>query len=310
MEWFETGVGYDIALWFNSVGEGWLNTFLKIFDITGGESFYIFVFPLIFWCINKSLGKRLIIVTLLSSYLNLILKNIWLRPRPYDVTVPGKDQVVNRLPPRESYGLPSGHTMGSTSFWGYLYHISKKKSAKITCIAIVFLTGISRMVHGMHFIQDVVVGFTVGLIVLILFIAFEPKITALCNQEYNLLQRILLVFFSTGAALLLVVLLGFQHLDDVSTIVGGFFGAMVGIVLEKEFLNFNVDGGLKVRLARYILGFLAVAAVYIGLKFIFNLLGWENNYFRFIRYSLLAFVITYPVPKLFVFLKLAERSAK
>lgn len=310
MEWFETGVGYDITLWFNSLGEGSLNSLLKLFDFSGSEGFYILAFPLIFWSINKSLGKRLIIITLLSSFISLLLKDIWSRPRPYDVFVPGKTPIVNRLNSLESYGFPSGHVMGATAFWGYLSRISIKKSAIITCYIVVLLTALSRMVHGVLYIQDVVIGLFLGVVVLILFLIFEPRVTQLCNQKYTLLQRILLVCFSTGAALVLAILLNIEHLSDVITIVAGFLGAMIGIVLEKEFIDFSVDGGLSLRVGRYIMGLAVILIVYSGLKILFDLIVINNNYFRFIRYTLLGFVVTYPIPKLFVMLKLAESRVK
>lgn len=310
MEWLETGVGYDITLWFNSLGEGFLNTFFKIFNITGGEVFYILVFPLIYWCINKSLGKRIMILTILTVYVNQILKNLWMRPRPYDVHVPGKKQIVNRLADMGSYGLPSGHVMGSTSFWGYLSRDAVKKSAKITCYLMVLLTAISRMVHGVHYVQDVVVGFMISILILILFIKFEPRITDLYNQEYTLLQRLLLVLFSCGAALVLVILLGDSFIEDSVMIIGGFLGAMTGIILEKEYIGFNVEGGLDLRAGRYIVGLAVIIIIYIGLENLFITLKWSNDYFRFLKYALLGFSTTYPVPKLFVILKLAQSDKK
>lgn len=310
MNWLETGIGYDITLWFNKMGDGFFGYLLRIFDFTGGEGFYILAFPFIYWCINKSLGKRLIIITLLTSYINLVLKDLFARPRPYNVSVKGKDQIINRLNDLDTYGLPSGHAMGSTVYWGFLSKSGIKKSAKIVCYLVILLTAISRMVHGVHFVQDVVLGIALGLIVIILFSVIEPKVTTLCNEEYTLLQRLLLVFFSTGAALVLAVLINADNMRDIITVTGGFLGAMSGIVLEKEYINFSVDGNLSVRLGRYILGLGVVVTVYIGLKYLFEILGLDNQYFRFFRYVLVGLVTTYPVPKLFILLKLAESKLK
>ncbi|OQY38222.1 MAG: hypothetical protein B6229_06425 [Spirochaetaceae bacterium 4572_7] len=306
MEWFEMGIGYDITLWFNGFRDTVFGTLLLLFNFTGGEAFYILLFPLIYWCINKSLGKRLIVLSLLTIYVNSILKDLWMRPRPYNVSVPGKDQIINRLPALNSYGLPSGHTMGATAFWGYLSTRTKKTYIKISLYFVILFTGISRLVHGMHFIQDVVVGLIISIIILVLFFIFEPKISDTCNQRYTLLQRLFLVFFTSGGAIVLLLLFRITPLGDGLVVIGGFFGAMTGIVLEKEYIGFSVDGVLVQRIGRYLFGILLLLFTYIGLKYIFGLLEWDGDFFRFLRYVIVGFMATYPIPKIFVHAKLAE----
>ena len=252
MEWFEIGSGYDITLWFNGFRNTVFGTILLIFNFTGGEAFYLLLFPLIYWCINKSLGKRLLVLSLLTIYVNSVLKEFWGRPRPYNVTVLGKDPIINRLPPLDSYGLPSGHTMGATTFWGYLSTRTKKTYIKSLLYLIILLTGVSRLVHGMHFVQDVVIGFVISIVILVLFFMFEPKISDTCNQRYTLLQRLLLVFFTSGGAVVLLLLFRISSLGDGLVVIGAFFGAMTGIVLEKEYIGFSVDGSLVLRIGRYI----------------------------------------------------------
>jgi hypothetical protein len=47
--------------------------------------FFIVLLPLIFWCLHKSLGIRLSAVLIFSLYLNLVFKDLFAAPRPYQV---------------------------------------------------------------------------------------------------------------------------------------------------------------------------------------------------------------------------------
>lgn len=97
--------------------------------------------------------------------LNQILKRIFIRPRP--------DYGMLTL---TGYSFPSGHSMASVAFYGYLaylIHKSKIKHKKTyigILILIVTLIGISRIYLGAHYATDVIAGFMISLSYLLLFI--------------------------------------------------------------------------------------------------------------------------------------------
>lgn len=292
-------MSYDITLWFNNLGNSFLSTFLRSFTFIGSDFFYIMLFTLIFWCINKSIGKRVLTITLLTIYINLLLKNLWIRPRPTGM-------IINRLGDIDDYGFPSTHVMGVTSLWAYLFILSRKYITRFFCFLIIFFTAISRMIHGVNFIEDVVSGILFSLFILFLFKIFEPKITSICNERYTLLQRFLLICFSVGGAIILIILARLENLTGIIAVIGCFFGAMTGIIMEKEYLGFSVDGTLVIRIGRYILGLVLISLVFYGFQVIFDKLNLDNTFFRFILYSLVSFITTYPIPKLFVAMNLSE----
>lgn len=107
----------------------------------------------IFLMKNKKYPKLIIINLAVSFILNRILKLIIARPRPLRL----------QLVLESGYSFPSGHSMVSFAFYGFLiYLINKKvKNKKIKYSSIIFLSllilciGISRIYLGVHYVTDV-----------------------------------------------------------------------------------------------------------------------------------------------------------
>ena len=107
------------------------------------------------------------------ALINQGLKLIFHRPRP----------IGFRLIEISGFSFPSGHAMGSTAFYGLLIYLSykliKNKPLKIISIVInsliIILIGISRIYLGVHYCSDVVVGTSLSIIYLIIFIYIINK---------------------------------------------------------------------------------------------------------------------------------------
>jgi undecaprenyl-diphosphatase len=97
-----------------------------------------------------------------GALLNLALKHLFHRQRPV---------LENPLVTLSSYGFPSGHTMGSTIFYGVLALIvahsirSWSRRVLVGCIAAlaIALVGASRIYLGAHYFTDVIGAIAVGL---------------------------------------------------------------------------------------------------------------------------------------------------
>lgn len=117
----------------------------------------------------KFITSNLVIVFLLNKILKLIIE----RPRPS----------VLRLVYEEGYSFPSGHAMVSMGFYGFLIYLAYKniKNKKIKIPLIIFLSililliGVSRIYLGVHYATDIIGGFLIAIIYLILFIKFLYK---------------------------------------------------------------------------------------------------------------------------------------
>lgn len=117
----------------------------------------------IYYCIN-----------LISIFIiNQLLKIIVARPRPVDINI-----IIEK-----GYSFPSGHSMVSMAVYGLLiYFIYKKIEDKflkwfltVLLSILIILIGISRIYLGVHFASDVLCGFILSLIWLILFISIIEK---------------------------------------------------------------------------------------------------------------------------------------
>ncbi len=71
------------------------------------------------------------------------------------------------------YGLPSGHTQAATTVASTLVAETRKRWTIILLVLYMFLTGISRMIHGVHFPQDVLMGWFLGIAIVIILLKLE-----------------------------------------------------------------------------------------------------------------------------------------
>ena len=123
---------------------------------------------------KKKIGISIIINLGLSAVINFIVKNIIQRPRP----------IGHRLINETGYSMPSGHSMVSMAFYGYLiyliYKYVKNKNLKISLIVflclLIILVGLSRIYLGVHYTTDVLAGYLLGISYLIIFVFVIKKI--------------------------------------------------------------------------------------------------------------------------------------
>lgn len=119
--------------------------------------------------IRLSIFSNLVIITIL----NQLLKRILQRPRPTEY----------RIIEETGYSFPSGHSMISMAFYGYLIYLIYKyvKNKYIKWISIILLSilicviGISRIYLGVHYTSDVLGGFLISISYLIIYISVVNK---------------------------------------------------------------------------------------------------------------------------------------
>ncbi|HEY4550290.1 MAG TPA: phosphatase PAP2 family protein [Bacillus sp. (in: firmicutes)] len=106
-------------------------------------------------------GMRFYFITVAGGgLLNLWLKSFFERERPN----------VNRIINADGFSFPSGHSMGSMTYYGFLIYLvlrSKRKPLSKLGLGILFclvilLIGISRIYLGVHYPSDVLAGYMAG----------------------------------------------------------------------------------------------------------------------------------------------------
>lgn len=140
----------------------------------GGAIFLILLAITLFILIkDKRIGLSIFINLLIVTGLNQIIKHILQRPRPTEF----------RIIEETGYSFPSGHSMVSMAFYGYLIYLIYKyiKNKYVKWISIVLLSilicsiGISRIYLGVHYTSDVLGGFLLSMSYLVVFISTVNK---------------------------------------------------------------------------------------------------------------------------------------
>ena len=142
---------------------------MKLITFFGGATCLIGLTLVLFITIkNKKIGlligTNLIVITILNQIFKFILQ----RPRPTE----------NRIINENGYSFPSGHSMISMAFYGFLIYLiykyvknKKLKYISITLISILIIfIGISRIYLGVHYTSDILAGFLFSISYLIIFI--------------------------------------------------------------------------------------------------------------------------------------------
>ena len=141
----------------------------------GGAIFLSIATVMLFLFIkNKKIGLSIISNIVIITVLNQLLKRILQRPRPTEF----------RIVEETGYSFPSGHSMVSMAFYGYLiyliYRYIKNKYVKwilITILSILIcLIGISRIYLGVHYTSDVLGGFLLSISYLVVYISSIKKL--------------------------------------------------------------------------------------------------------------------------------------
>jgi membrane-associated phospholipid phosphatase len=316
----EIGWALQVILWFQSWRTPLIGAFSQVFHYLGSEDFYLAILPLVYWCVDAGFGRRLSAVLMLSMWSNAWLKGWFMRPRPFMVS----GEVQNMLE-ETSYGLPSGHTQGTTTLWSTVALQTRRTWVTIAVTALVVLMAVSRMVAGVHFPQDVIGGILFGLVWLGLYAGLEPRLAPWLERQ-GLWTQIALIAAAT--AVMLVIHPGLipvsspewlaepQPLDDLLagpvTPAAAFLGLGIGFALEVRYVRFDVAGPWWKRVLRYVIGVAGVLALRFGLGALFGLLDGVIGplILRLIRYTLIGLWAALGAPWLFVITGLAGRHGE
>ena len=299
----EAGWGLEVILWFQSWRTPLLETFYLIFHFLGSQEFFLLFLPLVYWCVDAAIGRRLTALFLLANWSNSWLKDLWHRPRPFTVS-----PEVNNVVDEYSYGIPSGHAQNATVLWGGAALSAQRRWVTVAVIVFVLLTAISRMGLGVHYPQDVIAGLLIGLVWLGLYAWLEPRLSVWLGK-IGLWQQIGLAVTVTAILLsifpLVLTKATSATMDDAVTSVAAFLGMGIGFALETRYVHFNARGVWWKRAIRYVIGIAGLAILRYGLGALFDSLepGWV---FRLIRYGLIGLWAAWGAPVMFVKMKLAR----
>lgn len=276
-----------------------------------GEAIFLVVLIAIFFiAYDKKFAKNLAFNLAFSLYVNGFIKEVFQDPRP-----PGNvDASEDYGYVEPGYGFPSGHTQMAATTWGYIAYEFKDQSRPniipILFSGLIFLIGISRIILGMHDLQDIIGGALIGIGFLIAFIYLEPVISEKVGPLNMGMKLILAIAIPVGLFILGTLLfptagLGLVKDAPVYADAGGFAqgcGAMLGVgvgyTLEEEYVKYDpAELNAKQKLINLIIGLIILFIVYFGLEILTK--PFDLVILRFLRYAIVGFILISIVPILF-----------
>ena len=286
--------GIEVVLWFQQFSPG-LDSFFKGVTFLGDKEFFLILLPLVYWCLDRQVGARLLMLLLISACTNEFAKLLAGQPRPFDY-----DSRVIKIAHEDSGGFPSGHTQNSVVVWGYLACRFKKLPLWIFTGFMLLIIPLSRIYLGVHFPTDIIGGYVIGVLILLFFLGLSPRAEAWLVKKGFFWQ----LGTSIGLPTLLLILNPSGN-DDFLTAVGAFMGVAVGVAMERRWVHFCSGGLWSKQVIRYFLGIVVLVGLWIGLRIAFSQLE-PSGLFRVIRYALVGLWGGFGAPWMFVRLKLAE----
>ncbi len=165
-----------------------LTVFMKV--ITNLSSAYVLIaiaLGTLLFLKNKKIGLCISSNLAIATILNQLLKYIIQRPRPDGY----------RLIIESGYSFPSGHSMVSMAFYGLIIYLIWKmvKNKKIKYIScgilglLIPLIGFSRIYLGVHYASDVIGGFAISIVYLLLFTNVTKSILQLEKGKTKMMNK-------------------------------------------------------------------------------------------------------------------------
>ncbi|MCJ7651681.1 MAG: phosphatase PAP2 family protein [Candidatus Lokiarchaeota archaeon] len=295
-----------------------VRSIFKYITYLGEPIVFIVIIAILFIAYDKKFAKNLLLVLLIVAYVNEFIKNIFKDPRP--ATNFDADEITAENPAglvETSYGFPSGHTSSAVGTWGYIAYEFKDKPKPlvipIIMAVIMFLVSLSRMIIGVHDLQDVIGGYFVGFILLLLLIYLEPRVSEKFTTLSMNVKIIIIVVVSVGLFLLGALLFptsgtdllpvpqAFTDTGYFALVGGAILGFGIGYVLENEKIQYDPSKlNAKQKIIALIIGLVLIFVVYFALEAIKGV--FDSAIYRFIRYGLIAFILTYFLP--FIYTKM------
>ena len=220
IEWLQANLG--------SFGAA-LASFISNF---GEELFLVAILGFLYWCWDKRIGATVGLSLLTVSVWNPMAKNLALRQRPYMAhsnvkclkpVDPGADIMDVAA---QGYSFPSGHSSSAAATYGTTALSFRKRWLTVTAVVLILRVGVSRFMLGVHYPTDVLAGWALGAVVMIVVTQLEKRL-----KKRWILYGILIVLALPG--------IFYCTTNDYYSAFGMLCGMAGGDLFERRFVHFE-----------------------------------------------------------------------
>lgn len=259
----------EILRHIQSIANPFFDFLFQLITICGEQIVLISIISIIYWVLDKKFGEYIAYSVLTSVLLNNAIKDIFKMKRPI-----GEEGIRTlREQTATGYSFPSGHTQSASSFYGSMAIYLKNRVMYIIATVMIILIGFSRLYLGVHYPKDVIVGGILGVLT-----------SLICYKLYNRVENKMLLYVVTFA--IFIPALTFAHSADFIKGMGTYLGFIIGIYIEKRYVNFSTEGNTGNKIIRVLLGIVILLVLQLGLKVILP----SGTIFSFIRYALISLI--------------------
>lgn len=247
--------GLDIIIFIQKIRSPFFDEFFQFVSFFGTHVFYMLLLAFLYWCHDKKYAARIFILFLISGWSNTVLKDLINHPRPYNLNPSVK--IGNTTGP----GIPSGHAQQSLVVWAALALWRKNRLFTFCAVLFILLIALSRIYLGVHFPTDILGGWLIGSVIIILLWPAFDKIEKLI-QNIN-------EYIITAVSVVIPTLLAFIVASKWSVMsMGAFSGFCAGLIIEKKYIKFERAGNIQSICKRYLTGIAFLMILFSAEKFL------------------------------------------
>lgn len=230
---------------------------MSFITMFGEELILVALLGTIYWSLDKNLGKRIGTIMMVGLIACPLIKNVVMRRRPYfdNAGISCLDPVDDSADlydiAAQGYSFPSGHSTNAATCYGGLFANSRNKIFRFLMLLVILLIGFSRIVLGNHYPTDVLCGWLLGAVIVVVMNFILDRI-----RHLWILYALLTVFSLSGFF--------YCTSDDYYSAMGLMIGMFAGFVFEEKVVNFeNTQNPLRcvLRVAGGLLIFVVLNAV-------------------------------------------------
>lgn len=286
----------------------------------GSTQGYILLILLFYVAWDKRLAIRLTVVLLATSSLTNLLKMLLHNPRPF---VAQGTYLQKWAVPHSSarslaaeYSTPSGHASGAAAFYAYLYGAIHRRAVRVAAVAAILLIGLSRPYLGVHYCEDVLLGWALGLAVALVALRYSNALDA-AWRRLSLGMQLALIVSACLAIWLIAILINGDKTAWQPYSFYDYGGLLTGIVLayplERRMVNFDPrSSSVLVKILRYMftLGLAAFTLFVLGKAFgsLADRSSLLWNLCEYLRYTATGLVAFFLAPLIFTKMGWAEKA--